>query len=147
MPSPSLLTPGKGRPLSARPNAKTAILSIGAIGEEALSACESLERKGVPVDHYDMIWLKPLDNELLSEIASRYDLLVTIEDGAVNGGFGSAVSQWLESRRAENPQLPAPKLLTIGIPDKWIAQGSVPELRHLAGIDADTIVSEIIRHI
>ena len=147
MPAPSLLTPGKGRPLSARPNAKTAILSIGAIGEEALSACESLERKGVPVDHYDMIWLKPLDNELLSEIASRYDLLVTIEDGAVNGGFGSAVSQWLESRRAENPQLPAPKLLTIGIPDKWIAQGSVPELRHLAGIDADTIVSEIIRHI
>lgn len=147
MPSPSPLTPGKGRPLSARPNAKTAILSIGAIGEEALSACESLERKGVPVDHYDMIWLKPLDHELLSEIASRYDLLVTIEDGAVNGGFGSAVSQWLESRRAENPQLPAPKLLTIGIPDKWIAQGSVPELRHLAGIDADTIVSEILRHI
>ncbi|MDE6234198.1 MAG: 1-deoxy-D-xylulose-5-phosphate synthase [Muribaculaceae bacterium] len=131
---------GKGRFLSQSADAQTAILSIGEIGNEASKAVDMLKDKGIEVDHYDMIWVKPLDSDLLREISSRYKTIVTVEDGALEGGFGSAVAQWL----ARNNDAVTPQLIQLGIPDEWIAQGSVAQLRSVAEIDAVSIADKII---
>lgn len=136
--TPEKLTPGKGRLISGAEGAKTAILSIGEIGNEVIKAIAMLKESGYPADHYDMIWLNPLDEELLKEIDGKYEKIVTVEDGVLKGGFGSAIAQWLEERRANGES--APELITLGIPDEWIAQGSVPQLRKITGIDADAII-------
>lgn len=142
-PQPSVLHPGKGRKITDAANPRVAILSIGEIGNEALKAVEILAKKDIEADLYDMIWLKPLDTDMLEEIASRYPLIVTVEDGAASGGFGSAVAEWLNSRHAAHPDRPDPRHLTAGIPDRWIAQGSVAQLRAIAGIDAESIAATI----
>ena len=92
---------------------------------------------GVPVDIYDMIWLKPLDETLLEEAASKYDHIVTLEDGCRTGGFGSAVSEWLSTRN-----FPV-GLSVMAIADAWMSHASVDCLRRRAGIDADAIVATI----
>ena len=140
---PVRLDIGKGRCISSAPGAKAAILSIGEIGNEAAKAVRLLGEKGIAADHFDMIWLKPLDEDILEKVATHYDTLLTIEDGTRNGGFGSAVAQWLEERHKNNPDATDPRLITLAIPDKWIAQGSVAELRSLAGIDARAIVEAL----
>lgn len=142
-PEPSLLQPGSGRKVTDNPGASVAILSLGEIGNEALKAVDILAKKNIAADLYDMIWLKPLDTALLENIAAHYPLILTVEDGAVTGGFGSAVSEWLDARRAADPSLPQPRHLAAGIPDRWIAQGSVAQLRAIAGIDAESIASTI----
>ncbi|MDE6272730.1 MAG: 1-deoxy-D-xylulose-5-phosphate synthase [Muribaculaceae bacterium] len=130
---------GKGRIISQQADSQTAILTIGEIGNEAMKAIEILKNGGIKADHYDMIWLKPLDDTLLKEITERYNCIVTVEDGARQGGFGSAVAQWIADNVADK-QI---KLKILGIPDAWIAQGSVAELRELAGIDAQSIALEV----
>lgn len=124
---------GKGRLLSERNGAKVAVLSIGPVGLDAAAALDNLENEGIPADHYDMIWAKPLDEALLSEVASRYDGIVTLEDGVVSGGFGSAVAEWLQ-REGKNL-----RVKTLGIPDRWVYQGTVSELRHDCGYDREGI--------
>ena len=83
------LTIGKGRCL--REGQDIALLSIGHLGNLVAEACESLAEEGISAAHYDMRFVKPLDEELLKEIFARYDYLVTVEDGCIAGGFGSAV--------------------------------------------------------
>lgn len=131
---------GRGRCITEQAGARTAILSIGAIGNEASSAVEALRNEGIPADHYDMIWLKPLDGELLASIAGRYDSIVTVEDGALEGGFGSAVLQWFNENVSSDKH---PVIKTLGIPDRWISQGSVPQLREMAHIDAKWITEAV----
>lgn len=138
--TPEILKIGHGRSISRQPDAKVAILSIGEIGNEVASAIKMLNDKGIPADHYDMIWLKPIDETLLEEIRERYDIILTLEDGVKEGGFGSAVDQWLSSR---DKSLKLPYHITLAIPDCWVAQGSVSQLRALAGIDAKSIVMAI----
>lgn len=140
---PRVLNVGKAYPLTIQNGSKAAILSIGEIGNEAATAVKALEESGILTDHYDMVWLKPLDTELLEKIVSKYEVLVTVEDGAVEGGFGSAISQWLDTYRASSPDSAIPTHISLGIPDKWIAQGSVSQLRHLAGIDAEAIATAV----
>ena len=135
---------GRGRLISSNPDSQCAILSIGEIGNEAAKAVKILADRNISADHYDMIWLKPLDEEMLEKIADKYRLIVTVEDGVRTGGFGSAVGEWLERRANERPDAPRPRHISFGLPDEWVAQGTVAQLRALTGIDADSIAETVI---
>ncbi len=124
---------GKGRRL--KDGKDLAILSIGFIGQEAKKAIERLEKDGYSVAHYDMRFVKPLDEELLHEVFSNFDRVVTVEENAVKGGFGSAVLEFMAAHGYKND------VLVLGIPDIFIDHGAPEELKRLAGIDADGIYS------
>lgn len=145
--APAPLTIGRARVVTRTPEARVALLSIGEIGNEAAEAVRILAEKGIKASHYDMIWLKPLDTDLLEQVAAAHDLILTIEDGALKGGFGSAVGEWLEARQAARPEAKAPRHISAGIPDQWIAQGTVPQLRAIAGIDANSISQLVTENI
>lgn len=130
-------TPGKGRCISNSDDSRVAVLTVGPVGFEAVRAIQELKGKGISADHYDMIWVKPLDENLLRIIADRYEAIVTVEDGVVSGGFGSAVGEWLESNGKTI------RLVSLGVRDNWVFQGSVAELRHDCGYDAASIVSAV----
>lgn len=139
------ISKGKGRIISEHPDAKVAILSIGEIGNEAKKAAESLHKQGIEVSHYDMIWVKPLDEDILRECMLRYSHIITVEDGAKNGGFGSAVSDWLTEGHDLESHKELPAITKLGIPDEWFSHGSVTQLRGIAGIDAEAIENEVKR--
>ena len=127
---------GKGR--QVRKGSDVAILSLGHPGNDALSAAEQLQQQGITVAVYDMRFLKPLDTKLLDEVATAgYRRIITIEDGARNGGFGEAVSQYL----VENYPHLADKITILAIPDQFITHGTVAQLKHDCGIDTDAIVA------
>lgn len=128
---------GRGRTVFEPENATTAILTVGPILQEALKAAQSLESDGVNVGLYDMIWIKPLDSDLLKRIVKRYNHIVTVEDGVIDGGFGSAISEWL-AKEGVNV-----RLTRLGVDDKWVTHGTVDELRHLSGYDASAIVNAV----
>ncbi len=132
------VTPGKGRLLTARDGAKTALLTIGPSQDAAEAAAEA-EGKGVSVDHYDMIWLKPLDMDIIHDVASRYDRVITVEDGTVAGGFGSAVADALASLDYKGA------VRHLGVPDQWVSHGKVGELKALCGYDREGILKEILK--
>ena len=126
---------GKGRRLAD--GEQLAVLSIGTIGNEVQKALAMLKEKGIFVAHYDMIFLKPIDQAILEEVAAKYRHVITVEDGTVVGGLGSRVSQWMASR----PQ--APRITMLGIPDEFVHQGTVAQLKAQCGIDAASIVHSI----
>ncbi|MBP5190170.1 MAG: 1-deoxy-D-xylulose-5-phosphate synthase, partial [Bacteroidales bacterium] len=132
---------GKGRCLCE--GDKVAILSIGHIGNEASKAIERLGAEGFAVGHYDMRFVKPLDTELLDEVARRYRYVVTVEDGCLAGGFGSAVIEYFETKRAANADNCVPIVSCLGIPDEFIAHGPVSQLRNDCHIDSDSIYGTI----
>lgn len=125
---------GKGRCLHTPSKSDTAILSIGNIGTNVTHALEKAKKMGADAAHYDMIFLKPIDEDILREVATRYSRIITIENGTIVGGLGSAVMEWM----AEHGY--TPRIKRLGIPDKFIAQGTVKELQKLCGIDVDSIV-------
>ena len=126
---------GKGRRLAD--GEQLAVLSIGTIGNEVQQALAMLKEKGIFVAHYDMIFLKPIDQAILEEVAAKYRHVITVEDGTVVGGLGSRVSQWMASR----PQ--APRITMLGIPDQFVHQGTVAQLKTQCGIDAASIFHSI----
>lgn len=128
---------GKSRQIYGDGSARIALLSVGPIGREALQAAELLDRQGIQTDVYDMIWIKPLDEKALQRIAESHDAIVTIEDAAVTGGFGSAVDQWLETNNFNT------RIVNLGIPDQWVYQGTVSELRHDCGFDSEGIANTV----
>lgn len=132
------LEPGKGRVLSVSDDSKVAILSFGPIGVEAKRALELLKEKGIEADLYDMIWAKPLDTEIIDRVAGAGKAIVTIEDGAVEGGFGSAVTEYLAEK---GPGVPVCRL---GVPDRWVTHGSVGQLREECGMNAEAIAREVV---
>lgn len=99
-----------------------AILSIGAIGQEAIKAIAELEKDGLSIAHYDMRFVKPIDELMLHEVFSKFDKVITLEDGCVMGGLGSAVLEFM----ADNNYSATVKRL--GIPDKFIEHGTQQEL-------------------
>ena len=125
----------KGRRLAD--GEQLAVLSIGTIGNEVQKALAMLKEKGIFVAHYDMIFLKPIDQAILEEVAAKYRHVITVEDGTVVGGLGSRVSQWMASR----PQ--APRITMLGIPDEFVHQGTVAQLKAQCGIDAASIYHSI----
>ena len=128
---------GKGRQVTKNPGAKIAVLTVGPIGNEAGKAVEECMKKGITADLFDMIWIKPMDENLLRRIAVDYDGIITVEDGVVHGGFGSAVGEWLVENGFNKP------MKNLGIPDNWVFHGSVSELREECGFGAPEIAREI----
>lgn len=127
---------GKGRCLREGDN--IAILSIGHIGNVALEAAAIAETKGINVAVYDMRFLKPLDENLVRQVASKYTDIITIENGALKGGLGSAVAEFVvDSNLKVN-------LHRMGIPDYFVAHGSLKELHKECGIDTDAVVEMIM---
>ncbi|KAF5069019.1 1-deoxy-D-xylulose-5-phosphate synthase [anaerobic digester metagenome] len=129
------ITTGTGRKL--RDGEGVAILSIGHPGNFAAEACDILQRDGILAGHYDMRFLKPLDEQLLHGVFKKYNRIVTVEDGTINGGLGSAV---LEFMAAGNYQA---RVVRLGIPDEFITQGKPEELYALCGFDTDGIVRTV----
>ena len=131
---PAAMPRGKGREVSVSDRAEIAILTVGPVIEEAKKAVEALAKDGISVDLYDMIWVNPLDLELLDKIGGKYRHVITVEDGMRTGGFGSAVDEYLSSTGR------GVRVSRLGIPDKWMAHGSIPELRKIAGFDSESII-------
>jgi len=126
---------GKGRKL--RDGDDIAILSIGSIGNLAAEAIERVKTKGISAAHYDMRYLKPIDEDILHEVGSKYKHIITLENGTIKGGLGSAVLEFMADHGYH------PDIHRMGIPDEFVEHGSVPELCRICGIDADSIVREI----
>lgn len=136
---------GKGRALN-EPEAATggiAIVSIGAIGTEAAGAVSILAEEGIAVAHYDLRFAKPLDTGLLESIAAKgYRAVVTVEDGVVAGGAGSAVLEFFSDRGLLGDG-GVGRVVRLGLPDRFVEHGAVQELRALCGIDAASIAERI----
>ena len=117
---------GKGRRLVDGEG--TAILSIGPIG----NLCSDIARER-GCAHYDMRFLKPLDEEILAEVASRFSYVITVEDGVRNGGLGSAVLEWFSDHGCNV------RLTRLGLPDNFVEHGSPEELYRIVGLDREGI--------
>lgn len=128
---------GKGRCL--RKGGDVAVITIGTIASEAAKAIDRAAQEGISASHYDMIFLKPIDTAILREAAESGLPIITVEDGTVNGGLGSAVAEFLCENGYSNP------VTRMGIPDKFVTQGTVPQLLELCRLDADAIYDTIIK--
>ena len=131
---------GTGRKL--RDGTDIAILSIGPIGNTVEEAIKEIQEKTGPqlsIAHYDMRFLKPLDEKILSEIGERFNRIITIEDGVRNGGLGSAVLEWMNDHGYH------PAITRMGLPDEFVEHGTVQELRHIVGIDKEAILKELAK--
>lgn len=118
---------------------RVAVVAIGSIVENARAAVEKAQADyNVKAALYDMVFLKPLDSELLHEIAKKNCVILTVEDGTKRGGLGSAIMEWLAANGYKRI------VRTIGIPDKFIAHGTVAELHKICGMDADSICNAIV---
>ena len=115
-----------------------AVLSIGPIGNLAEQAISTWEKEsGKTAALYDMRFLKPIDTSILREVAHKYSRIITIENGAVTGGLGTAVVEYM----ADNGY--SPVIRRMGLPDRFIEHGSTPQLLHLCHIDEDAIISTL----
>ena len=126
---------GKGRKL--KPGDDIALLSIGAIGTEAQKGIAEVEKKGISVAHYDMRFVKPLDEIMLHEIFGRFKSVITVEDGTIQGGFGSAVIEWMAEQGYHA------KVTRLGMPDRWVEHGTQAELYAECGYDAKAIAAQL----
>ena len=116
-----------------------AVLTVGPIGNEAAKAVAEFEagNGGAEVAHYDMRFIKPMDERLLEEIGRRYDRIITVEDGVRAGGFGSAVLEWMEDHGF------SPRIKRLGLPDRFVEHGTVAQLQRITGIDKESIMRAI----
>lgn len=128
---------GRGRKLCD--GSEVAVLSIGTIADEVRKAVEKARAEGVGVAWYDMRFLKPIDKEILKEVAALGCRIVTVEEGTVSGGLGSAVAEWMTANGH------SPEIDRLGIPDRFITQGTPAELRKICGIDAQSIYNTLVR--
>ena len=119
---------GKGRCL--REGTDVAVLSFGPLGVEVEKVIDDVS---LSVAHYDMRFVKPLDEEILDEVGRKFKRIVTIEDGSREGGFGSAVLEWMSDHGY------TPQIKRLGLPDKFVEHGTVAELQKITGIDAESI--------
>jgi len=110
-----------------------AVLSIGHAGNFVVEAAEQLREKGISVKHYDMRFANPVDEEVLHEVMRNFRSIITVEDGVIKGGFGSAVLEFA----GDNGY--AVKVKRLGIPDYFVEHGSQNELWHECGYDAEGI--------
>jgi 1-deoxy-D-xylulose-5-phosphate synthase len=136
---------GKGRKISEGSSGKVgervAILTIGHIGNYAVEACKILSLDGLDPAHYDLRFVKPLDGELLTEVFENFDKIITVEDGCLQGGFGTAVAEWMLDHEYSS------QIKRLGIPDTIIEHGEQSELHHEVGIDVDGIVKAVLEFV
>ena len=134
---------GTGRKL--KDGTDVAILSIGPLGNNVTKAIEIIDKNEgdtyppISIAHYDMRFLKPLDESILHEVGKKFKRIITIEDGVRNGGLGSAVLEWMNDHEY------TPAIQRLGIPDSFVEHGTVEELQHIVGIDIDNIIKAIIK--
>lgn len=122
-----------------------AVLTIGPIGNDVEKAINIIESANSPstqehcpsIAHYDMRFLKPLDETILQEVAERFSRIITIEDGVRDGGLGTAVTEWMSDHGY------TPHITRMGMPDHFVEQGTVEQLRALCGIDIDGIKKQL----
>jgi len=134
---------GTGRKL--KDGSDVAILSIGPLGNNVAKAIEIVEKNEnadhlpISVAHYDMRFLKPLDEDILQEVGKKFKRIITVEDGVRNGGLGSAVLEWMNDHGF------SPTVERLGLPDAFVEHGTVDELQHIVGIDIESIIKAIIK--
>ena len=116
-----------------------AFLTIGPIGKKMEPVVAEAKEQGVSVAHYDMRFLKPLDENILHEVGRKFKYVVTLEDGTVKGGLGSAVAEFM----AENNYTPS--LVIMGIPDQFVEHGTPDELYRICGMDAENVLRTILK--
>ena len=128
---------GRGRKLSE--GTDVAVLSIGPVGNTVQQAIADLAAEGsaLSIAHYDMRFLKPLDEDILKEVGERFQRVITVEDGVRNGGMGSAVLEWMSDHGYQ------PRITRLGLPDEFVEQGTVAQLHHLVGIDKEGIIRSL----
>ena len=127
---------GTGRRI--RDGKDAAVLSIGPIGNLAEQAIRSWEKEsGLTAALYDMRFLKPIDTDILNEVGKKYSRIITIENGAVTGGLGSAVMEFM----GDNGYTPT--IRRLGLPDRFIEHGSTPELLHICNIDEEAVINAL----
>ena len=125
---------GTGRCLRA--GTDVAVITLGPIGNDVAKLLDEMQGTK-QVAHYDLRFVKPLDENLLQDIGRKFNKIITIEDGVRNGGMGSAVLEWMSDHGFR------PQIVRMGLPDAFVEHGSVAELRQLVGLDADSIRKEI----
>ncbi|HTN67975.1 MAG TPA: 1-deoxy-D-xylulose-5-phosphate synthase [Dysgonamonadaceae bacterium] len=128
---------GKGRKL--RDGKEIALLSIGAIGNTAAAAIEKGVAYNMDIAHYDLLFLKPLDEELLKEVAENYSTIVTVENGSIESGMGGAVIEFFADNGYNNLNV-----YRLGIADEFISHGSVQDLLRYCKLDEDGILESLI---
>ena len=127
---------GKGRKI--KNGEKIAILSIGHPGNFVIEACQKLIENNINPSHYDIRFLKPLDTELLTEAFKNHQIIITVEDGTVTGGLGSAVLEFMADNNFNS------KVIRLGIPDRFIQHGKLTELYSECGYDTKAIIDCVI---
>ena len=128
------ITVGTGRCLRA--GTDVAVITLGPIGNDVAKLLDEMQGTK-QVAHYDLRFVKPLDENLLQDIGRKFNKIITIEDGVRTGGMGSAVLEWMSDHGFR------PQIVRMGLPDAFVEHGSVAELRQLVGLDADSIRKEI----
>ena len=128
---------GTGRKL--KDGEDVAVLTIGPIGNDAIQAIEEVEKETkMSVAHYDMRFVKPLDENILTEVGKKFKRIVTIEDGARMGGMGSAVLEWMSDHGYQQ------QITRLGLPDDFVEHGTVEQLREIVHLDHESIKNAII---
>jgi 1-deoxy-D-xylulose-5-phosphate synthase len=130
---------GTGRKI--HDGSELAVITIGPIGNDVETVIKEIEAadpaKVGKVAHYDLRFLKPLDEHLLTEVGERFGKIITVEDGVRDGGMGSAVLEWMSDNGYK------PMILRMGLPDRFVEHGTIDELRRVCGMDNDALREEI----
>lgn len=130
----------EGRGECLRKGRDVAVLTVGTTASAAARAIERAAAEGIEAAHYDLRFVKPLDTQLLDEVADQFERVITVEDGALRGGVGEAVTAYLNERNAKV------RVTRLGIPDRWIEQGKPVELHALCGYDEEGIYQALTAH-
>ena len=123
-----------GKANNLKKGTTTAVLSNGPIGNSVTLALAKMN-KPETIAHFDFAFVKPLDENALHTIFNEFEKIITIEDGVINGGFGSAILEFASQNKYSKP------ILNLGIPDEFIEQGTIEELHHYCKIDVDSLIS------
>lgn len=143
-----------GQAVCVKPGKEVAVLSIGAIGNTVAEAIQSMNiGKRNLFAHYDMRWLKPIDEYILKEVVENFDTIVTVEDGMIHGGLGSAVAEYVGNRSA-SPEVGRsaspedgrqPRVIRLGVNDQFVEHGSTKELYELLKLDKEGICESLLQ--
>ena len=133
-----------GKAVCLKEGNKIAVLSIGAIGNTVVEAISELERIDArkycgQIAHYDMRWLKPIDEQILAGVGQKFDTIITVEDGMVSGGLGSAVLEYMADNNYK------PQVIRLGVYDQFVEHGSTKELYHLLKLDKEGICESLLQ--
>ena len=130
-----------GKGVKLRDGEDFAVLTIGAIGNTMVEAIEEagIQKPEISIAHYDMRWLKPMDEAILHEVGKKFKTIVTAEDGVINGGLGSAVLEWMADHGY------TPHVIRLGVKDQFVEHGSTKELYHMLKLDKEGLCESLLQ--